>query len=74
MGLIDLLPTSPLGWKGQKPPGNPEDPNSTLHNQSSINNNPAITKKPSRLDEGDPLNTSKFRNAIGKKYMDNLPK
>lgn len=74
MGLLDLLPTSNLGWKGQKPPFNAETPNSTLHDTSSVNDIPPITRNPSQLDEGDPTNTSKYRNATGKKYTDNLPR
>lgn len=43
MGLIDLLPTSPLGLAGSTPALIPSaNPNSTLHYESSINNNPAL--------------------------------
>lgn len=74
MGLLDLLPTSPLGYKGQKPQFDAETPGSTLHDTSSVNGIPSITANPSRLDEGDALNTSKYRSATGQKYVDNLPR
>jgi len=43
MGLLDLLPTSDLGLQGTTPGQIPSaNPNSTLHYQSSINNNPNL--------------------------------
>lgn len=49
--LIDQLPNSVLGLGGQTPGQNPgANPASTLHNQSSINNQPAIEQSPSNLD------------------------
>jgi hypothetical protein len=43
MGLLDLLPSSNLGLDGATPPQIPSaNPNSTLHYQSSINNNPTL--------------------------------
>jgi len=43
MGLLDLLPTSPLGLAGITPPLQPgANPGSTLHYESSINNHPAL--------------------------------
>lgn len=50
MGLKELLPTSRFGFKGQQPPTFATSPESTLHNQSSINNRPAIQRPPSTLD------------------------
>ena len=41
--LTNQLPSSTLGLKGQTPGLNPgADPESTLHYESSINNNPSI--------------------------------
>lgn len=57
---------SPLGFKGSQPPKYlGADPNSTLHNQSSINNNPAINRKPSDLD---------LDGKTPPKYLDNPPR
>jgi hypothetical protein len=45
MGLLDLLTTqgSPLSYNGAPPPPSPyNSPQSTLHYQSSINNNPNL--------------------------------
>jgi len=54
MGLLDLLPTSDLGLQGTTPGQIPSaNPNSTLHYQSSINNNPNLPNgypSPSELD------------------------
>lgn len=51
MGLLDLLPTSNLGLDGATPPRIPSaNPESTLHYQSSINDQPNITRIPSALD------------------------
>jgi hypothetical protein len=63
-----------LGYGGGKPRFNAENKISTLHYQSSINNNPKIVRKSSILDEGDTFNSNKFKSATGKKYMDNRPK
>lgn len=71
--ILDLLPTSPYGYGGNRPPFNGETPGSTLHNESSINNNPSIPRTPSLLEEGDPSNTADYRNAIGRRYQDNYP-
>ena len=73
MGLLQLLPTSTLGYGGQQPQFNGETPGSTLHNQSSINDRPDITRNPSGLDELDNNNTSKYTSAAGQKYTDRLP-
>ena len=66
MGLLDLLPASLLGLKGLAPKQREGAKNSsTMHYESSINDKPDISRKPSTLD----LN--------GKKpaaYMDNPPK
>lgn len=43
MSLLNLLPTSNLGLQGSTPSQHPSaNPQSTLHYQSSINNNPAL--------------------------------
>jgi hypothetical protein len=79
---------SALGWNGgQVPPGvqpniTPNPPGSR-HDEYSINGNPLINAvaagfvpvlpTPSQLEEGDPANTSQWRNAPGLKYMDNPP-
>jgi len=65
MGLLDLLPNSNLGLQGSTPAQIPSaNPNSTLHNQSSINNTPAIPQIPSALD---------LDGATPSKYLDNPP-
>lgn len=68
MGLLDLLPTSNLGLDGVTPSQIPSaNPNSTLHYQSSINNNPALVggfPAPSELD---------LDGATPSKYLDNPP-
>ena len=51
MGLLDLLPTSNLGLDGVTPAQIPSaNPTSTLHYQSSINDQPNIAQIPSALD------------------------
>jgi len=63
--LNNQLPNSILGLQGQTPntlPG--ADPSSTLHNQSSINNQPAIPLAPSQLD---------LDGLTPPKYLDNPP-
>lgn len=66
MGLIDKLPTSPYGLKGQTPSKVPgADKASTLHNTTSINNTPEGEYPASSLD---------LNGKIGAKYVDNLPK
>lgn len=66
MGLLDLLPSSPLGLKGSTPDQREGAKNtSTLHFESSINDNPNILQEPSKYD------------LDGKRpeaYMDNPPK
>jgi hypothetical protein len=65
MGLLDLLPNSNLGLQGSTPAQIPSaNPDSTLHNQSSINNTPVITQIPSTLD---------LDGATPPKYLDNPP-
>ena len=79
--------TVPKWNGGQVPPTfqpnvNPNPPGSR-HDQYSINGNPSIQviaggfvpfiPTPSRLEEGDSLNTAEFRNAPGLKYLDNPP-
>lgn len=63
--LNDQLPNSTLGIQGQTPGQNPgANQDSTLHNKSSITNNPAITRPPSNLD---------LNGATPSKYLDNPP-
>lgn len=51
MSLLEKLQDTWLGFKGTKPPNTPGSlPGSTLHFTSSINNIPAIKRKPSTLD------------------------
>ena len=51
MGLLDLLPSSNLGLDGTTPAIIPSaNPASTLHYQSSINDQPNIPQIPSALD------------------------
>ena len=68
MGLLDLLPTSNLGLDGITPGQIPSaNPNSTLHYQSSINNNPNLAggyPAPSVLD---------LDGTTPPKYLDNPP-
>jgi len=57
---------SELGFKGTLPPKyKGSDKNSTLHYQSSINNQPAITRQPSDLD---------LDGVTPPKYLDNPPR
>jgi hypothetical protein len=63
--LTNQLPNSTLGLQGQTPPQRPgANPASTLHNQSSINNQPAIEQSPSSLD---------LNGVTPPKYLDNPP-
>ena len=68
MGLLDLLPTSNLGLDGITPSQIPSaNPNSTMHYQSSINNNPNLQAgypAPSVLD---------LDGNTPPKYLDNPP-
>ena len=66
MGILNTqLTGTALGLKGVTPPNRAgANPNSTLHNQSSINNNPAIEQSPSDLD---------LDGVTPPKYSDNLP-
>ena len=66
MGLLDSLPKSNLGLKGSTPNNIPSSKNtSTLHFQSSINDNPDIDQSPSKLD---------LDGATPSKYLNNPPK
>jgi hypothetical protein len=80
---------SKLGWGGGKVPSNQgslvnPNPPGSRHDAYSVDGNPNINMvgagfvppkpAPSNLEEGDVLNTAKFRNALGKKYTDNLPR
>jgi hypothetical protein len=68
MGLLDLLPTSNLGLDGVTPPRIPgASPTSTIHYNSSINNNPILppgAPAPSELD---------LNGVTPEKYLDNPP-
>ena len=68
MGLLDLLPTSNLGLDGTTPGQIPSaNPNSTLHYQSSINDNPLLPNgypAPSVLD---------LDGVTPARYLDNPP-
>jgi hypothetical protein len=68
MGLLDLLPTSNLGLDGVTPAQIASaNPNSTLHYQSSINDNPLLPNgypAPSELD---------LNGITPAKYLDNPP-
>lgn len=68
MGLLDLLPSSNLGLQGQTPSQIPSaNPNSTLHNEYSINGvpvQPQTATPPSQLD---------LDGATPSKYLDNPP-
>jgi hypothetical protein len=85
MGLLNLLPKSPFGFGGKKPPFDiAPNPPGSLHNTYSADGIPSIRLTstlpgnpiplPSKLDEADPSNTSKFKSKKGFKYTDNLPK
>jgi hypothetical protein len=66
MAIIKTQLKSKFGLGGKKPikwPGS--NPKSTLHNTSSINNNPAITRTPSKLD---------LDGKTPEKYLDNPPR
>ena len=65
-GILDnQLPNSTLGLQGQTPNVNPGAlKSSTLHNQSSLNNEPAIEQSPSGLD---------LDGLTPDKYLDNRP-
>jgi hypothetical protein len=80
---------SKLGWGGGKVPSNKmslvsPNPPGSRHDTYSLDGNPNIkmvgagfvppTPTSTNLDEGDALNTSTYRNAAGKKYLDNRPK
>jgi len=73
MGLLDLLPTSNLGLDGITPAQIPSaNPASTLHFQSSINDQPNIDQSPSALDlNGVPPTVSPTGQQLP--YMSNLP-
>ena len=68
MGLLDLLPSSNLGLQGSTPGQIPSaNPNSTLHNEYSINGAPVqqqTVPPPSELD---------LNGATPPRYLDNPP-
>lgn len=80
MGLLDLLPNSKLGLKGATPSRiDSANPASTLHHNSSINNNPALGANmppPSSLDlNGVPPTMSSVQGSTQKlPYTQHLPK
>lgn len=69
MGLLDLLPGTNFGFKGQQPPkAGLGGPDSTLHYEYSLNGTPIQNKDlpaPSKLD---------LDGKTPEKYMDHLPK
>jgi hypothetical protein len=66
MSIIKNQLKSTLGLKGEtQTPRIGSVPGSTLHNTSSINGTPVITRTPSELD---------LNGKLPKKYTDNLPK
>jgi hypothetical protein len=66
MAIIDTQLKSRFGYGGRKPSKFAgSDPQSTLHNTSSINNKPAITKQPSNLD---------LDGKTPARYLDNPPR
>lgn len=66
MGIIKTQLQSRFGLGGRKPAQTlGANPKSTLHNTSSINNNPAILRTPSNLD---------LDGKTPDKYLDNPPK
>ena len=66
MAILDLLKTSVFGLKGDTPARKAgASKTSTLHFQSSINNNPKIEQSPSKLD---------LDGKTPSGYIDNLPK
>jgi hypothetical protein len=73
MGVLQNI-SRLLGYGGDQPQFNAEVKTSTLHNRSSINNEPSITRKSSILDEGDTFNVNKFKSTPGQKYNDKLPR
>lgn len=76
MGLLDLLPTSNLGLDGITPPRIPgASPTSTIHYQSSINNNPTLpagAPAPSNLDLNGTVPTVS-PTGQGLPYLNHLP-
>ena len=68
MGLLDLLPSSNLGLQGSTPGQIPSaNPNSTLHNEYSINGAPVqqqTVPPPSELD---------LNGVTPPRYLDNPP-
>jgi len=79
MRLLDLLPSSNLGLQGSTPAQQPgANPQSTLHYQSSINNNPTLGANfpaPSVLDlNGQTPTISTVPGSTQQlPYVDNLP-
>ena len=73
MGLLDLLPTSNLGLDGATPAIIPSaNRTSTLHYQSSINDQPNIDQSPSALDiDGTKPTISPTGQQLP--YLDHLP-
>lgn len=66
MGILKTQLLSRFGLGGQRPAQMPgANPKSTLHNTSSINNNPAILRTPSNLD---------LDGKTPERYLDNPPR
>jgi hypothetical protein len=78
MGLLQNISTR-LGFGGTKPNFQGETKTSTLHFESSVNNDPKLTGRnsklnPSNLDETDALNKNTYKSGKGQKYTDKLPR
>lgn len=78
MPISQLQPSNLLGLGGQTPQFR-IIPGGTHHKMYSVNGTPQIYKvgvgligaipRPSRLEEGDPSNTNKFKNRPGQTYI-----
>lgn len=70
--ILDLLPVTKLGWGVSGRPNNFElGPDSTLHNMSSVNNNPPLSAYDSAFIRRQ--NPTTLGAKITSKYLDNLP-
>ena len=70
--IVDLLPTTKLGWGASGRPNNFElGPDSTLHNTSSVNNNPPLSSYASAFIRRQKPTVLSAK--ITTKYLDNPP-
>lgn len=72
MSLIDLWPTTKLGYAGGRPNDFELGPTSTLHYESSLNGQPPFTSYSSAYLRT--LQPTKLGPGIPVKYLDNPPK